>query len=46
RGVIEKALLASEGNVAKVLEMLDIPRRTLNEKMTRYAIERKDYCRP
>lgn len=46
RGVIEKALLASEGNVAKVLEMLDIPRRTLNEKMTRYAIERKGYCRP
>jgi two-component system C4-dicarboxylate transport response regulator DctD len=46
RGVIEKALLACEGNVAKVLEMLDIPRRTLNEKMTRYAIERKDYCRP
>lgn len=46
RGVIEKALLASEGNVAKVLAMLDIPRRTLNEKMTRYAIERKDYCRP
>lgn len=46
RGVIEKALLACEGNIAKVLEMLDIPRRTLNEKMTRYAIERKDYCRP
>lgn len=46
RGVIEKALLASEGNVAKVLEMLDIQRRTLNEKMTRYAIERKGYCRP
>jgi two-component system C4-dicarboxylate transport response regulator DctD len=46
RGVIEKALLACEGNVTKVLGMLDIPRRTLNEKMTRYAIERKDYCRP
>ena len=35
-----------ELHVPALLEMLDIPRRTLNEKMTRYAIERKDYYRP
>lgn len=41
--VIEKALKKHGGDVALVLEELDLPRRTLNAKMKKYGIERKKF---
>jgi len=43
RRAIERAFVAAKGDVVKVMEMLDIPRRTLNEKMARYGIDRQAY---
>jgi two-component system C4-dicarboxylate transport response regulator DctD len=41
RSIIERALAEAGGSVAAVIEQLDIPRRTLSEKMTRFGIDRK-----
>jgi two-component system C4-dicarboxylate transport response regulator DctD len=41
RGVIERALAEANGSIATVMEQLDVPRRTLSEKMARFGIERK-----
>jgi two-component system C4-dicarboxylate transport response regulator DctD len=38
--LIETALAESNGSMVKVMEQLDIPRRTLNAKMKKYGIER------
>ncbi len=45
RQAIETAFEACGGDVQAVVELLDIPRRTLNEKMTRYGIDRRRYLR-
>lgn len=41
RGLIERALAEAGGSVATVMEQLDVPRRTLSEKMARFGIDRK-----
>ncbi|HMO30973.1 sigma-54 dependent transcriptional regulator [Enterovirga sp.] len=38
--LLEKALASARGNIAAVMMDLDIPRRTLNEKMRKYGIDR------
>ncbi len=43
RCLLEQALLRHKGDVQLVMEDLNLPRRTLNEKMTRYKLERKDF---
>jgi two-component system C4-dicarboxylate transport response regulator DctD len=43
RSLIEQSLLRHNGDVQAVMDALHLPRRTLNEKMTRYDLERKDY---
>ncbi|MBT3353233.1 MAG: helix-turn-helix domain-containing protein [Nitrospinaceae bacterium] len=40
--VIEEALIEHKGNVQDTMKTLGIPRRTLNDKMDRYGIDRKD----
>jgi two-component system C4-dicarboxylate transport response regulator DctD len=45
RQAIETAFEACGGDVQAVVALLDIPRRTLNEKMTRYGIDRRRYLR-
>ncbi|CCQ73178.1 sigma-54 dependent transcriptional regulator [Magnetospira sp. QH-2] len=44
RRILEAALRHHRGNMADVMDALDLPRRTLNEKMQRLGLERKDYC--
>ena len=43
RLLLEQALIRHKGDVQAVMDALDLPRRTLNEKMVRYGLERKDY---
>jgi two-component system C4-dicarboxylate transport response regulator DctD len=43
RTVIERSLAESGGKIATVMERLDIPRRTLNEKMTRFGLDRQRF---
>jgi two-component system C4-dicarboxylate transport response regulator DctD len=43
RCLLEQALLRHKGDVQSVMQDLDLPRRTLNEKMTRYNLDRKDF---
>ncbi|WP_448203935.1 sigma-54-dependent transcriptional regulator [Azospirillum sp. sgz302134] len=40
---IRAAFAACDGDVGRVMERLDIPRRTLNEKMQRYGIDRQAF---
>src|SRR5262249_16647887 len=40
RTVIEQCLLDARGKISTVMERLDLPRRTLNEKMARLGIDR------
>ena len=37
------ALLQHRGNIAEVMNQLQLPRRTLNEKMQRHGLSRSDY---
>jgi DNA-binding NtrC family response regulator len=46
RTVIRQCLLETGGNIAAALERLKIPRRTLNEKMVRLGIDRRDLRPP
>ncbi|NVK41232.1 MAG: sigma-54-dependent Fis family transcriptional regulator [Oceanospirillaceae bacterium] len=41
--VIRASLRRHRGNIKAVLDELDLPRRTLNQKMTRYGINRADF---
>jgi len=41
RALIEECLIEARGVIRAVMERLDIPRRTLNEKMARYGIDRR-----
>ncbi len=43
RMLIDNALRRHTGSVAKVMEELVLPRRTLNEKMAKYGLSRADY---
>ena len=43
RMLIDNALRHHKGSVAKVMEELVLPRRTLNEKMAKYGLSRSDY---
>ncbi|MCK4502940.1 MAG: hypothetical protein KAU22_07875, partial [Desulfuromonadales bacterium] len=43
RLLLEQALTCHKGDVQAVMDALDLPRRTLNEKMARYCLERKNY---
>ncbi|WP_286241051.1 sigma-54-dependent transcriptional regulator [Neptuniibacter halophilus] len=41
--VIKRSLELHQGNIKAVMETLDLPRRTLNQKMARYGINRSDF---
>jgi len=43
RLLLEQTLIRHKGDVQSVMDALDLPRRTLNEKMVRYGLERKNY---
>ena len=43
RKVIHDALVRYQGRINDVMQDLDLPRRTLNQKMVRYALNRSDY---
>jgi two-component system, NtrC family, C4-dicarboxylate transport response regulator DctD len=43
RGLIEQALLASNGSIKDVMDTLDIPRKTLYDKMRKYGLDKSDY---
>jgi two-component system C4-dicarboxylate transport response regulator DctD len=44
RAVIERCLAEEGGSIAEVMKRLDIPRRTLTEKMARLGIDRRNYA--
>jgi len=43
RTLIDNAMRRHKGSVAAVMEELCLPRRTLNEKMAKYGLQRSDY---
>jgi two-component system C4-dicarboxylate transport response regulator DctD len=43
RARIEAAFVQARGDVAEVMRLLDLPRRTLNEKMARHGIDRRRF---
>ncbi|AZZ90364.1 response regulator [Hahella sp. KA22] len=43
KAVISAELTAQKGNINQVMEELDLPRRTLNQKMQRYGLRREDF---
>jgi two-component system C4-dicarboxylate transport response regulator DctD len=43
RTIIERCLLEHEGRINSVMEELNIPRRTLSEKMTRFGLDRRKF---
>lgn len=43
RCVLEQSLSKHSGNIAAVMEELDLPRRTLNQKMQNHGLCRKDF---
>ncbi|RBO82282.1 sigma-54-dependent transcriptional regulator [Marinomonas aquiplantarum] len=45
RSLIEASLNQQEGNIQQVLEQLQLPRRTLNQKMQKYGLNRADYLK-
>ena len=40
---LHRALQHCQGNIAEVMALLQLPRRTLNEKMQRHGLQRTDY---
>jgi two-component system C4-dicarboxylate transport response regulator DctD len=40
---LHNALLRSQGNIGEVMALLQLPRRTLNEKMQRHGLQRSTY---
>lgn len=44
RALIERSLAESGGRIASVMERLGIPRRTLNEKMARFGLDRQRFA--
>ncbi|KQP40958.1 C4-dicarboxylate ABC transporter [Methylobacterium sp. Leaf104] len=43
RDLIRQALQQAQGNITEIMRLLDLPRRTLNEKMQRYGLSRADF---
>ncbi|MBJ7538515.1 sigma-54-dependent transcriptional regulator [Marinomonas transparens] len=43
RSLIEASIRQQKGNIQAVLEQLQLPRRTLNQKMQKYGLNRADY---
>ena len=43
RDVIISALTSCEGNIGQVMELLNVPRRTLNDKMAKYGLTSQKY---
>lgn len=43
RALLDQALAENNGNIQATMDALDIKRRTLNEKMRKYDLERKGY---
>ncbi|WP_412503633.1 sigma-54-dependent transcriptional regulator [Shewanella indica] len=43
RLLIEEALAHNKGSIKLTMEQLELPRKTLYDKMRKYALERKDY---
>ena len=43
RALIERSLAEAGGRITSVMERLDIPRRTLSEKMARFGLERQRF---
>lgn len=43
QGLIEQALLASNGSIKDVMDVLEIPRKTLYDKMRKYSLNKSDY---
>jgi transcriptional regulator with GAF, ATPase, and Fis domain len=43
RAVIEQCLMETGGKISAVMELLDVPRRTLSEKMARLGIKRRHF---
>jgi Bacterial regulatory protein, Fis family len=43
RGVIERCLMENGGRFSAVMELLDVPRRTLSEKIQRLGIDRRRF---
>jgi two-component system C4-dicarboxylate transport response regulator DctD len=43
RALIERCLVETGGRISAVIERLDIPRRTLSEKMVRLGIDRRRF---
>lgn len=43
RCVLEKSLQSHRGNISAVMEELQLPRRTLNQKMVNHGLSRKDF---
>ena len=41
--LIEQALNRGKGNIKEVMALLDIPRKTLADKMKKYGLERSRY---
>jgi two-component system, NtrC family, C4-dicarboxylate transport response regulator DctD len=46
RTVIERCLAETGGRIAAVMERLDVPRRTLSEKMARLGLDRRRFAEP
>ncbi|HSC82895.1 MAG TPA: helix-turn-helix domain-containing protein, partial [Pseudomonas sp.] len=40
---LRQALQRCQGNIAEVMELLQLPRRTLNEKMQRHGLSRSEF---
>ncbi|MEM7295780.1 MAG: helix-turn-helix domain-containing protein, partial [Pseudomonadota bacterium] len=43
RSIIDATMRRHRGSIAAVMEDLCLPRRTLNEKMSKYGLQRADY---
>jgi two-component system, NtrC family, C4-dicarboxylate transport response regulator DctD len=43
RALIERCLMETGGRISAVIERLDIPRRTLSEKMARFGLDRRRF---
>jgi two-component system C4-dicarboxylate transport response regulator DctD len=43
QGLIEQALLASNGSIKDVMDALELPRKTLYDKMRKYSLNKSDY---
>ena len=43
RSLLKQALNECDGNIGKVCELLNVPRRTLNEKLLKYDLNRNEF---